>query len=296
MTSEPDMICSQCSRPLPTDSPSGICPKCRSALFSLANEPALDTDEKLGPESEMTGESIWSELRSELPDREFIGELGRGGMGSVLLLRNHRLERDEALKVLLPERSSDPRFEERFLRESSVLAQLRHPHIVTMHQCSDVDGLLYILMDYVDGGTLRQAIAETSLRPEDRIRIISELAAAIAHAHLQGIIHRDINPANVLLTQEGSVRVVDFGLSKQVHTAAGDLSVTRPNEVMGTYAYMAPEQHDGSSQGDKRSDVYSLGALAYELLTRRLPRGRFSSPFCRIPSVPSLRRSCHEGP
>ena len=250
-----------------------MCRSCRSAFFSLAEEPLAEATD-----SNTNSGGVWETLRDKLPDHELVRELGRGGMGSVFLLRNRRLNRSEALKVLLPERSEDPRFEERFLRESRVLAQLRHPHIVSMYDCSELEDKWYILMDYIDGGSLRQAIPDPTLLAEDRIRIISEIAEAMTYAHSQGIIHRDINPNNVLLTKDREVRIVDFGLSKQLHTGNEDLSVTRPNEVMGTYSYMAPEQHDGGCQGDARSDVYALGAVAYEVLAQRLPRGVFPPP------------------
>ena len=221
---------------------------------------------------------IWDRLKSVLPDRDFIRELGRGGMGSVVLLYNRKLKRNEALKVLLPELSEIPRFVERFLRESSVLSSLSHPNIITLYDGADSDEMLYILMDYVDGDTLRAAIAKDTLDLQQRVHIISQLADGLAYAHSNGVIHRDIKPANILLTQSNEVRIADFGLCKQDKRQPSQLSATRPQDVIGTYGYIAPELQSGTSSVDSRSDVYSLGVLCYELFTQRLPQGVFRPP------------------
>ena len=270
--------CSQCFKPLPPEVHSDICGACRTALFSLAmDEPEEVTSEQKN-DTTIADLNPWSRLCTLLPDREYVRELGRGGMGSVSLLRHKRLDRYEALKVLLPELSGSPRFVKRFLRESKALARLRHPNIVTLYDCSEADGILYILMDYVDGGTLRTAISKRQLEIRQQIDVISQLATGLAYAHQNGVIHRDIKPANILLTQSGEVKIADFGLCSQDESGTSQQSVTRPLEVMGTYGYMAPELHHGASGVDARCDVYSLGVICYELFTQRLPQGVFRPP------------------
>jgi eukaryotic-like serine/threonine-protein kinase len=278
MAQTEEKTCSQCSKPLGPEIHSDICGSCHTALFSLAIEEPEEAFSKRENDTTVTGLDTWSSLSTILPDREFVRELGRGGMGSVSLLRHKRLERYEALKVLLPELSSSPRFVKRFLRESKVLARLRHPNIVTLYDCSEADGILYILMDYVDGGTLRSAISKRQLDIPQRIDIISQLAAGLAYAHQNGVIHRDIKPANILLTESGEVKIADFGLCTQDERASSQMPVTSPLEVMGTYGYMAPELQHGASGADARCDVYSLGVLCYELFTQRLPQGVFPPP------------------
>ena len=279
MATPAERVCSQCSQAFTEASSSNICQQCRSALFSLAgDDEEEDRPEELTTNPSATVPNPWHRLQGVLSDRDFIRKLGAGGMGSVSLLRHRRLDRCEALKVLLPALAGSPRFVERFLRESKVLAQLRHPNIVTVYDCSEVDDILYILMDYVDGGSLREAIADNAFDLPKRIDIITQLAEGLAYAHREGVIHRDIKPANILLTQSGEVKIADFGLSKQASTSASELSMTRPQEAMGTFGYMAPEQQTGASTGDTRSDVYALGVLCYELFTQRLPQGVFPPP------------------
>ncbi len=266
--------CAQCGQPLATDQPSEVCSACRSALFSLAAE---DFEESPLPVYQ-NGAERWERLKSALPDRSYVRELGRGGMGWVLLLRHDRLERLEALKVLLPELADRPQFVERFLRESKLLAQLQHPNIVAVYDCSEREGILSIAMDYVDGGTLRDAIAENRLNPAQRIDAITQLASGLAYAHQNGVIHRDIKPANILLTQSGDVKVADFGLGVQDQGPDSEHFSTRPQEVLGTFAYMAPEQHQGRVGVDARSDVYALGVVCYELFTGKVPVGLLRPP------------------
>ena len=280
--------CSQCSQPIATETQSDICGRCRTALFSLAiDEPAEDSIGQNNDDT-ITNLNAWSRLNTILPDREFVREVGRGGMGSVSLLRHKRLERYEALKVLLPELSGSPRFVKRFLRESQALARLRHPNIVTLYDCSEAEGTLYILMDYVDGGTLKSAISKRELKIHQQIDIISQLATGLAFAHRNGVIHRDIKPANILLTQSCEVKIADFGLCSQDDSNASQQSVTRPLEVMGTYGYMAPELHHGESGADARCDVYSLGVICYELFTQHLPQGVFRPPSSKSPLSPQV--------
>lgn len=270
--------CTQCAGPLPTDHHTDICGKCRTALFALAADDSFDSEIVSTPPAPQTAEEIWRILQPVLPARDYLRELGRGGMGTVSLLENRKLDRFEALKVLLPELADDPRFVERFLRESKTLAKLRHPNIVAIYDCSERDDVLYLLMEYVDGSTLRHAANSDSLTIPQRVEVVTQLSKGLAHAHSEGVIHRDINPANVLLTRNGQVKIADFGLSKHDDPDIDQHLVTRPQEIFGTFGYLAPEQLNGQSSGDMRSDVYSLGVVCYELFTKHLPHGVFSPP------------------
>jgi serine/threonine-protein kinase len=195
-------------------------------------------------------------------------ELGRGGMGVVYLAREVRLDRLVAIKLLPPELADRPELRDRFLREARTAARLSHPYIVPIHAVDEIDGFVFIVMAYVDGGTLAQRVAlRGALPPGDVTRIMREVAWALAYAHAQGVIHRDIKPANILLEQgTGRAMVADFGIARLAE-ASGD---TQKGMVLGTPEYMSPEQAT-AEELDGRSDLYSLGVVAYYALTGQLP-------------------------
>ena len=271
MPSNQSAHCSQCQQPLTVGAGELVCPKCRDGLKALL---VSETEENVSVEANVQ----WETLAASLPDRDFVRTLGMGGMGQVFLVRHRRLERLEALKVLLPSLAENPRFMQRFLRESKVLAQLRHPNIVSIYDCSDLDGALYILMEFVDGRSLREVIAGGALTVEERIDIVAQIGEAMRYAHEAGVIHRDLKPSNILLSKTGEVKVVDFGLGKEVKEGEGAVSLTGPREIMGTPGYMAPEQSQSEGEVNFRSDIYSVGVVAYELMTGRLPCGVFRPP------------------
>jgi eukaryotic-like serine/threonine-protein kinase len=199
-------------------------------------------------------------------------ELGRGGMGVVYLAREVRLDRLVAIKLLPPELADRPELRDRFLREARTAARLSHPYIVPIHAVDEIDGFVFIVMAYVDGGTLAQRVASRGPLPAgDVTRIMREVAWALAYAHAQGVIHRDIKPANILLEQgTGRAMVADFGIAR-VADVSGD---TVAGMVVGTPEYMSPEQAT-AEELDGRSDLYSLGVVAYYALTGQLP---FTAP------------------
>ncbi|MFI5179823.1 MAG: protein kinase [Thermoanaerobaculia bacterium] len=207
-----------------------------------------------------------------------VGSLGRGGMGEVYEAEDSRLGRHVALKVLPPDFASDPDRLERFRREARAVAALNHPNVVTIHSVEEADGIHFLTMELVKGDTLAALIPAEGL-PLPRLRAISvELVDAVAAAHQRGIVHRDLKPANVMVTAEGRVKVLDFGLAKLRHpgddspltSLAVTASLTGMTGIAGTAAYMSPEQAEGRPV-DHRSDIFSLGVVLYEMATGRRP-------------------------
>jgi serine/threonine-protein kinase len=210
----------------------------------------------------------------QLGGRYELGELlGRGGMAEVHIGRDARLGRSVAIKMLRPDMARDPGFQARFRREAHSAASLNHPAIVAVYDTGEdeFDGkpVPYIVMEYVEGSTLRDLLASgRRLVPERALEIADGVLAALAYSHQQGIIHRDIKPANVMLTGNGDVKVMDFGIARAM--ADGSSTMTQTSAVLGTAQYLSPEQARGE-QVDARSDIYSAGCLLYELLTGRPP-------------------------
>ena len=193
-----------------------------------------------------------------------IREVGRGGMGRVYLASDARLGRNVALKALPPELTLDTSHRDRLRREARAAAALTHPGICTVYALEEFEGDLFIASEYVDGTTLRYQL-DSGRRPSpaDLARIAGELAAALAHAHHHGIVHRDLKPDNVMMTSEGRVKILDFGLARLSTPDAAAGPITQPGTVFGTPAYMAPEQLQGETV-DARADVFAFGVLVYE--------------------------------
>ena len=201
---------------------------------------------------------------------ELHRRLGRGGMAEVSLARDQLLDRPVAVKVLFPEFATDPAFVERFRREATAAANLNHPNIVGVYDWGEADGTYFIVMEYVDGRSLSEILrAEGPLHPDRVADIGADVAAALGFAHRNGVVHRDVKPGNVLLTQAGQVKVADFGIARAI-TATSDDNLTQVGTVMGTATYFSPEQARGEPV-DPRSDIYSLGCVLYELVLGRPP-------------------------
>ncbi|MEO7458171.1 MAG: serine/threonine-protein kinase [Gemmatimonadaceae bacterium] len=201
-----------------------------------------------------------------------VRELGGGGMSRVFLADDLALERAVVIKVLHPELAAGVNAE-RFKREVFLSARLQHPHIVPVLTAGDVDGLPYYVMPFVKGDSLRARIAQGPLPISDAIGIIGDVAKALSYAHSEGVVHRDIKPDNILLSG-GAATVADFGIAKALSSArrdAGDGALTSLGTSLGTPAYMAPEQVAGDPDTDHRADIYSLGCVAYEMLTGKSP-------------------------
>ncbi|MHC4507779.1 MAG: serine/threonine-protein kinase [Planctomycetota bacterium] len=200
-------------------------------------------------------------------------ELGRGGAGVVYLAHDTKLDRSVAIKSLPPEVKGNPKALSRFTREARVLASLNHPNIATIYdELEEIEGLTYLVLEYVPGETLAERIAKGSLKLEEALTIAQQIAEALAAAHEHDVIHRDLKPGNIKITPEGKVKVLDFGLAKVVGAEAADqqTTITEPGRAIGTPAYMSPEQARGQAT-DKRSDIWSFGCVLYEMLTGRIP-------------------------
>jgi predicted Ser/Thr protein kinase len=218
-----------------------------------------------------------AELRSHVervlaPTYELDKEIGRGGMGIVFLARDARLKRNVAIKLLPPELAFRSEIRSRFLREAETAAQLSHPSIVPIYNVDEKQGLVYFVMAYVDGDNLAKRIHDRgAMEPNEARRILRDVADALAYAHDRGVVHRDIKPDNILLDAQSSrPMVTDFGIARAISDGA-DARLTATGIAIGTPAFMSPEQSAGDRALDGRSDLYSLGIVAYQMLCADLP-------------------------
>lgn len=199
--------------------------------------------------------------------------IGQGGMGRVYLARDTRLNRHVALKILSPERMSNPRAIARFQREARVGAQLQHENLVRIYDFGESSGRYFLVMEYIEGKTIGTLISEHGrLAPATTARLVRQVALGLEHANLKGLIHRDVNPYNILVTRDGTAKLADLGLA--IDLSEGD-HVTREGATVGTFDYVAPEQARHSHAADIRSDIYSLGCSMYHMSSGQVP---FPSP------------------
>lgn len=280
---EEPILCHQCGEKLLKGPLGDLCPKClvKAGLASGASIPdgIPTTQYAAGPGFEPPPPEALAEL---FPHLEIIRLLGRGGMGAVYQARQKSLDRMVALKILPPELGQDPSFAERFTREARALGRLNHANIVGVFDFGQAKDLFYILMEFVEGTNLRQALQMGHITPKQALDIVTQVCDALQFAHNEGVVHRDIKPENILIDNKGRVKIADFGLSKMVGSQVRDQGLTGTHQVMGTRHYMAPEQMEGSKQVDHRADIYSLGVVFYELLTGNLPMGRFPLPSQKV--------------
>ncbi len=273
--------CLRCGGELPTNFPPGACPAC---LLKEGMSPSTFVSGADGSGSQTGGRRrSWTpptpeELAPRFPQWEIVALLGQGGMGAVYKVRQRDLDRWAALKVLPDEVAHDPNFAERFQREARALALLGHQHIVIVYEFGQRDGVYYLLMEYIDGVTLRQAIRAGQISAKDALSIVAQICDALQFAHEEGVVHRDIKPENILIDKRGRVKIADFGLAKILGGSVEVPMLTGTHQVMGTPMYMAPEQMEGTRGVDHRADIFSLGVVFYELLTGELPLGRFAPP------------------
>ena len=296
-------ICPACKNPIPASAPGGLCPAC---ILRDAEAPAP---------ADRTAPSL-AEIAAAFPQLEILGLIGQGGMGWVFKARQPKLNRLVALKLLpasLAER--DAAFAGRFEREGQLLARLHHPNIVAVHdsgisQPSTLNSqpFFYLLMEFVDGVNLRQAMRSSRFTPAQALAIVPHICDALQFAHDEGVLHRDIKPENILLDAKGRVKLADFGIAKLIESNADTLvrsasepelaklrtgvsalpGLTQSGTTLGTPSYMAPEQRDTPADVDNRADIYSLGVVFYELLTGELPTGSIAQPSAKCDADPRV--------
>gem|GEM_PF-896779 len=299
-----EQICPKCGRPLAPDKP------CANCLLQLAAEETEFFEDSSIPPTDVTNPYPEGEgtidietIRGAFPQLEILEYIGRGGMGTVFKARQPKLDRIVALKILSTDLENKPGFAERFAQEGKLLALLSHPSIVAVYDFGESGGFYYLLLEYVDGVNLRQAMREEHFTPEQAVAIVPKICEALQYAHEEGVLHRDIKPENILLDTKGRVKIADFGIAKLTRTnepnpetalrsvpgsfddrTAGSCEgLTEPGQILGTPSYMAPEQLEDSHRVDHRADIYSLGVVFYELLTGELPRGHFPVPSEKTP-------------
>jgi serine/threonine protein kinase len=237
------------------------------------------------------------QVAAAFPQLEVIELIGHGGMGAVFKVRQPKLDRCAALK-LLPQSlaAADPAFASRFEREARLLARLNHANIVAVYDHGQAGDFFYLLMEYVDGVNLRQAMRASRFTPQQALGIVPKICEALQYAHDEGVLHRDIKPENILLDAKGRVKLADFGIAKlaaeadaaPVSVSGGGGALTHAGASLGTPHYMAPEQRDTPSDVDHRADIYSLGVVFYELLTGELPAGVYVPPSAKSAADPRV--------
>ena len=292
----PESTCPRCGAEVDASVASGICPAC------LLKQAALGTGADSIPATPWTPPSI-EDIADEFEQLEIMELIGHGGMGAVYKARQKSLGRLVALKILAPQHADNPDFADRFSREGKILAEVNHPNIVTVHDFGRAGDFYFLLMEFVDGVNLRQAMTAGGLTPKQALAVVPPICEALQFAHDRGIVHRDIKPENLLLDKEGRVKIADFGIARMLRTdtddevpsessvadVAADLngSETSPEEltrdaVLGTPKYMAPEQRDEPGEVDHRADIYSLGVVLYEMLTGELPAAALLPPSRKV--------------
>jgi serine/threonine protein kinase len=205
---------------------------------------------------------------------KIIGQIGSGGMATVYQGYQSKLDRHVAIKVLHTAFAQEYDFLARFEREARIIARLDHPNIVPIHDYDDFEGSPYLTMKYIEGVTLKDILRKGTLSPDDTVAVLAPVADALAYAHEQGVIHRDVKPSNIMIDKRGHPYLTDFGLARIMQ--AGESSLTT-DTVLGTPHYISPEQAKGAPEIDPRADVYSLGVILYEIATGRVPFNHASS-------------------
>jgi len=275
-------LCIKCDTPLPSEGHGNLCKDCAEKIKTMAEtEVFSEYSPQVPPNIAL--------IQQAFPQLEIISQLGHGGMGEVFKARQVHLDRYVAVKILSSDLAERPAFAKRFAREGKILAKLNHPNIVSVFDFGQAtvdlpDGKklswFYLILEFVDGVNLRQAMLDKSITPNQAVAIIPQICSALQYAHNEGVLHRDIKPENILLDSKGQIKIADFGIGKLVQEPAehdhesdeANTSIlTQVGTVLGTPKYMAPEQLESPNLVDHRADIYSLGLVFYELLTGSLP-------------------------
>ncbi len=264
-------LCPECGksyRPDLTPGLNGACPHCLANLLMVSSDESVPQDPRpFQFDTGMTFDGI-----------EILEPIARGGMGEVYRGRQIKLNRVVAVKVLDANLAESSEFIQRFEREARALAVLNHPNVVQVFDFGVSEGFCYLVMEWVDGTSLREILSLDHLGPEDALRYVPQICDALEYAHAQGVVHRDIKPDNILIGQQGELKIGDFGIARLREDVSGGVVYTQTGQQMGTPHYMAPEQQKHTDRVDHRADIYSLGVVFYEMLTGELPLGNFPTP------------------
>jgi serine/threonine-protein kinase len=217
-----------------------------------------------------------TKILERIGDFEILGKLDQGGIAEIFLGRQKSLERMVAVKILSPDLAIDPDMVRRFEDESKTIARLRHPHIVHVIDRGIDNGRYYFVMDLIEGITFKKMIEDKTATLVKKLSVIIQALKALDYAHKNGVIHRDVKPANILIDKNGNALVVDFGIAQIL--GKDDLEHTQPGVIMGSLMYMSPEQKISSADIDHTTDIFAVGIILYEILTGEKPQGRFKSP------------------
>ena len=249
------------------------CPRCQKDLPAESRF-CLHCGKRITRRSDSFG-AVPDRLQRALGDEYKVeGEIGRGGFAVVYSVRDLRLDRRLAVKVIRPEFLTTDVVVARFQREAKIVAQLNHQNCLEISFAGEGEALVYCAMRYIEGDTLRDRMKRDGRQPIDfTLRVFGEIAQGLAHAHEKGIVHRDVTPSNIMLDREAQDRAVllDFGIAKGLWPVGGKLSIS--GQVVGSPQYMSPERLAGAKNIDPRSDIYSLGVVAYEMLTAHFSKG-----------------------
>jgi serine/threonine-protein kinase len=211
-----------------------------------------------------------------LGDYILTGKIGQGGVAEIFKGRQESLDRDVAIKILSTKLTSDPDIVRRFERESLVIAKLNHPNIVHVIDKGSAGGRYYFVMEYINGTSLREIIDTERIALNTKLEMVVQVCKALDYAHKNGVIHRDIKPTNILIDRQGNALVADFGIAQIIGTP--DSEMTSSDVIMGTMAYMSPEQKVSSTNVDQTTDIYAVGIMLYEILVGKKPLGHFKLP------------------
>jgi len=272
-----EQTCPNCNHRFDTQIAPGLkdaCPRCM-AEFLMGETGELEPVEGKGE----APANLPLEPGSTIREMEVLEFLGQGGMGFVYKARQPSLERIVALKILDPRLAASNEFTRRFNREAKALAALSHPNIVQVYDYGQEGEHYFLVMEFIDGASLRQILTTQRMTPETALRYVPQICDALEYAHSEGVIHRDIKPENILIDKRGNLKIADFGLAKMaVPEGQARSQATASGRVMGSPHYMAPEQVKGMASVDHRADIYSLGVVFYEMLMSELPIGKFPAP------------------
>ena len=272
-------LCRSCGVVLPADAGSQ-CDDCESrgtvdeAPVTLIGVASTEDDGTEDGEQLLAMPATGSQPK-RIGEYDLLGELAAGGMGVVYRARHRTLRRDAAVKMILGGRFTGTAARQRFTIEAEAAARRNHPAIISIYEIGEVEGQMFFAMKFVEGGSLADRLEQGPIPTREAMTLLAQVARGIAHAHARGVLHRDLKPANILLGEEGQPLLTDFGLAK---STTADSGVTATGAVLGTPAYMPPEQASGEGDVTTRADVYGLGAILYELLTGQPPHSGPSLP------------------